>query len=74
MTSPITPDTAHEAPATVGLLLNFAALIAITGAFALGLDGQMGTAAVLAVAGLVGFVASLVCFAVDSHRAESPVE
>ncbi|CDO08236.1 hypothetical protein C1S82_19265 [Mycolicibacterium cosmeticum] len=77
MHSPVTTDTPHEAPATVGLLLNFAALIAITGAFALGLDGRMGTAVVLAVAGLAGFIASLVCFAVDSvdrRGAESPVE
>ena len=74
MHRPVTTETPHEAPATVGLLLNVTALIVITGAFALGLGGQTGTAVVLAAAGLVGFLASLVCFAVDSRRAETPVD
>ncbi|GAS93905.1 uncharacterized protein RMCC_0871 [Mycolicibacterium canariasense] len=77
MPSPITTDTPQEAPATVGLLLNFAALITITAAFALGLDGRTGTAVLLAVAGLGGFIASLVCFAMDSldsSRVESPLD
>ncbi|MHA3024749.1 hypothetical protein ACXPWS_31270 [Mycobacterium sp. BMJ-28] len=74
MSTPLPSDIRDDAPATLGLLLNFAALLAITGSLAMALSGQTATAVVLAIAAAAGFVASLVYFAVDSHRADQSAD
>lgn len=74
MSTPVSPPGRDDAPATIGLLLNFAALIAITGSLALALGGHTAVAVLLAVVAATGFVASLVLFAFDSHRAEQPAD
>ncbi len=70
MSTLVTSEKRSDAPATIGLLLNFAALIAITGSLALALGGNTVAAVILAVAAAAGFIASLVLFAIDSNRAE----
>lgn len=74
MRTPVSAEIRGEAPATIGLLLNFAALIAITGALALALGGHAAAAVILAAGAAAGFVTSLVLFAVDSHRAEQAAD
>jgi hypothetical protein len=65
-----TDGAAAEALSSVGLLLNIAAVMAFAGALAAFGVGNGGIAAAAAVLAVAGFIASLVCFALDSRRSE----
>ena len=60
--SAVVHQPASEAMATTGLLLNFASLIAIAVSLASWGASDSGVAGVAAIAAVLTFVASLVCF------------
>jgi hypothetical protein len=62
------PPTISEAPGTVGLLLNVAAVVSFAVSLAAFAVGESALAGSIAVAAVVGFAASLICFAVDRPR------
>jgi hypothetical protein len=66
-------DPVGEAAGSFGLLLNVAALMLFVVSLASVGTGQIAVAGSLAIASVVGFFGSLVCFAMDGRRAEQRV-
>ncbi len=67
-------DPITEGPATIGLLLNVAAVISFAIALAAFGSGEHAAATAIGCAAVLAFAASLAFFVVDAHRTEESAE